>query len=42
MYTSDSDRLVRRLVESRCGFSELEVLPASLEDAFVSLTRDDP
>ena len=41
LYTSDSDTLVRRLVESGCDFSELEVLPASLEEAFVSLTSDD-
>ena len=42
LYTSDADLLVRRLVEARCAFSELEVLPARLEDAFVSLTRDGP
>ena len=41
LYTSDSDTLVRRLVESGSDFSELEVLPASLEEAFVSLTSDD-
>lgn len=42
LYTPDADLLVRRLVETRTGFSELEVLPAGLEEAFVSLTRDDP
>ena len=42
LYTSDADLLVRRLVEARCAFSELEVLPARLEDAFVSLTREGP
>ena len=41
IYTADADQLVRRLVEGRVAFSELEILPASLEDAFVSLTRDD-
>ena len=40
IYTPDSDLLVRRLVEARCSFSELEVLPARLEEAFVALTRD--
>ena len=42
LYTSDADLLVRRLVEARCAFSELEVLPARLEEAFVSLTREGP
>lgn len=42
LYTPDSDLLVRRLVETQVGFSELEVLPAGLEEAFVRLTRDDP
>ena len=42
LYTPDADLLVRRLVETRVAFSELEVLPAGLEDAFVSLTREDP
>ena len=42
LYTPDADLLVRRLVEARCAFSELEVLPARLEEAFVSLTRDGP
>ena len=41
IYTPDSDLLVRRLVEARCSFTELEVLPARLEEAFVTLTRDD-
>ncbi len=41
LYTPDADRLVRRLVETRVAFSELEVLPAGLEEAFVSLTRED-
>ena len=41
LYTPDSDRLVRRLVESGAPFSELEVLPAGLEEAFVALTREE-
>lgn len=41
-YPADADLLVRRLVETRTAFSELEVLPAGLEEAFVSLTRNDP
>ena len=40
IYTPDADRLVRRLVEARCDFSELEILPASLEEAFVSLVGE--
>ena len=40
LYTPDADRLVRRLVETGVAFSELEVLPAGLEEAFVSLTRE--
>ena len=42
LYTPDADLLVRRLVETRVAFSELEVLPAGLEEAFVSLTREAP
>lgn len=41
LYTPDADRLVRRLVESGAAFSELEVLPAGLEEAFVALTREE-
>ena len=41
LYTPDADRLVRRLVETGVAFSDLEVLPAGLEEAFVSLTRED-
>ena len=40
LYTPDSDLLVRRLVETRCEFSELEVLPVRLEEAFVALTLE--
>ena len=41
LYTADADRLVRHLVESSVTFSDLEVLPAGLEEAFVSLTQED-
>ena len=41
LYTPDADRLVRRLVETGVAFSDLEVLPAGLEEAFVSLTREE-
>ena len=41
LYTPDADRVVRQLVETKVAFSELEVLPAGLEEAFVSLTRED-
>ena len=40
LYTPDADRLVRRLVETDAAFRDLEVLPAGLEEAFVSLTRE--
>lgn len=42
LYTPDSDLLVRRLVDTQAEFSELEVLPAGLEEAFVRLTRNEP
>lgn len=42
LFTPNSDLLVRRLVETQVEFTELEVLPAGLEEAFVRLTRDDP
>ena len=41
LYTPNADALVRRLVESGAPFSELEVLPAGLEEAFVALTREE-
>ena len=41
LYTPDADRLVRRLVETGAAFRDLEVLPAGLEEAFVSLTREE-
>lgn len=42
LYTPNSDLLVRRMIETQVEFSELEVLPIGLEEAFVRLTRDDP
>ena len=42
LYTPNADLLVRRLFETQVEFSELEVLPAGLEEAFVRLTQDDP
>lgn len=41
LYTPDADRVVRRLVETGVAFRDLEVLPAGLEEAFVSLVRDE-
>ena len=41
IYSPDADRLVRHLVDTGVEFSELEVLSAGLEEAFVSLTRED-
>jgi ABC-2 type transport system ATP-binding protein len=38
LYSADSDALVRALVASGAAFSELEILPATLEDAFRALT----
>lgn len=38
MWTGDADALVRDLVGSGVPFSDLEVQPASLEDAFLALT----
>jgi len=42
LYTPNSDLLVRRMIETRVEFGDLEVLPAGLEEAFVRLTRDNP
>ena len=39
LYTNDADSVVRALVTSGVQFSDLEVLPASLEEAFVALTK---
>ncbi len=38
MQTTDADQLVRELVESGADFRDLQVVPSSLEDAFLSLT----
>jgi ABC-2 type transport system ATP-binding protein len=40
LYVEDADRFVAQLVRSGVSFSELEVAPASLEDAFVALTEE--
>ena len=42
LYTTDADAVVRALVTSGAAFSDLEVLPASLEEAFVALTEGGP
>lgn len=41
LHTHDADQLVRDLVRSGAPFRDLEVRPASLEEAFLTLT-DDP
>ena len=38
VYVEDADAFVADLVRSGVAFSELEVVPVSLEDAFVALT----
>jgi ABC-2 type transport system ATP-binding protein len=40
LFTDDSDALVRELVRAGVGFCDLEVAPASLEEAFLALTAD--
>ncbi|GHO92980.1 multidrug ABC transporter ATP-binding protein [Reticulibacter mediterranei] len=40
LYAVDADAVVRELVRQSCEFHELEVLPTSLEDAFLVLTGD--
>jgi ABC-2 type transport system ATP-binding protein len=40
VYVGDADRFVAELVGSGVTFRELEVVPISLEDAFVALTRE--
>jgi len=39
LLTTDADALVRVLVQRRVGFTDLEVRPASLEEAFLALTN---
>ncbi|MER3483827.1 MAG: ABC transporter ATP-binding protein, partial [Meiothermus sp.] len=41
LYTTDSDTVVRQLVARNLPFSELEVQPVSLEQAFFALTERD-
>ncbi len=41
VYVADSDVFVAELVRSDVPFSDLNVTPVSLEDAFVTLTQDD-
>ena len=40
LFTDDSDALVRELVRADVSFCDLEVAPASLEEAFLALTAD--
>lgn len=40
LLTDDADMLVRELVRRDVAFSGLEVTPASLEEAFLTLTQD--
>lgn len=40
VWTADADSLVKELVRAEVPFSQLEVAPARLEDAFINLTRD--
>ena len=42
LWTPDADALVRELVTSGVPFRDLEVTTASLEDAFLALTRPEP
>jgi ABC-2 type transport system ATP-binding protein len=42
LLTSDADQLVRDLVISGAAFSDLEIRAASLEDAFLALTANQP
>ncbi len=41
VWTRDSDALVRQLVESGVEFSDLEVLPVSLEEAFLTVLDEE-
>jgi ABC-2 type transport system ATP-binding protein len=42
LLTTDSDQFVRDLVRSGVAFSDLEIRPTSLEDAFLALTTAEP
>ena len=41
LWTADADALVRKLVQSGVPFSDLEVLPVSLEEAFLALLDEE-
>ncbi len=41
LFTADSDAVIRELVSSGAAFSDLEVVSASLEEAFVALTHQE-
>ncbi|WP_456477071.1 ABC transporter ATP-binding protein [Oceanithermus sp.] len=41
LWTADADALVRRLVQSGVAFSDLEVLPVSLEEAFLAVLGEE-
>ena len=40
LHTPDADHLVRDLVRTGVDFTDLQVRPASLEEAFLALTDD--
>jgi ABC-2 type transport system ATP-binding protein len=40
IHTNDTDAVLRRLVEHGVGLGDIEVLPVSLEEAFLRLVRD--
>ena len=42
LLTPDADRLVRDLVRHDVPFTDLEVRPTSLEEAFLTITHDEP
>jgi ABC-2 type transport system ATP-binding protein len=42
LLTPDADRLVRDLVAAEVPFTDLEVRPTSLEEAFLTLTHPVP
>ena len=42
LLTPDADRLVRDLVRHDVAFTDLEVRPTSLEEAFLTITHDQP
>ncbi|MEV4811059.1 ABC transporter ATP-binding protein [Micromonospora avicenniae] len=42
LLTTDADQLVRDLVTAGVAFTDLEVRPTSLEEAFLAITADEP